>query len=206
LLINQKKLIMKKIIVLAFVVLAFTNGYAQEQGKFRVGLDLGFVPAGGGGGGMFSIEPKFNIQDNMNVGLRFGGAAVVRDLVTNNNEEFTAKVAGIGSVVGTYDYYFHKSGSSFAPYIGGGFGYYSLANVEVDDSSESGEITPAASGVMGGLIRGGFEWSGFRMGIEYNFLPESDLEDLSGNKVGTAKNAYVGIHIGFFVGGGKWGK
>ncbi len=57
---------------------------------------------------------------------------------------------------------------------------------------------------MGALIRGGFEWGGFRMGLEYNFLPDSDLEDVDGNKVGTAKNAYLGIHIGFFVGGGKW--
>jgi hypothetical protein len=196
---------MRKIILFAIVVLAFANGYSQEKGKFRVGLDFGYVPASGGGGGLVSLEPKYNIADNMNVGLRMGGAAVIRDLVSTNNEEFTAKVAGISSFAGTYDYYFHKSGSSFAPYVGGGVGYYSLANVEVDDSSaDSEEITPAVSGVLGGLIRGGFEWGGFRMGLEYNFIPDSDLEDLNGDKVGTAKNAYLGIHIGFFVGGGKW--
>lgn len=199
---------MKKITLVLLLAFVFTNGYSQEEGKFRVGLDFGYVPAGGGGGGLFSIEPKFNISDNMNVGLRFGGAAVVRDLVTNNSDELTAKVAGIGSLVGTYDYYFHKSGSgsSFAPYIGGGIGYYSLANVEVDDSADTGEYTPAVSSVFGGLIRGGFEWTGFRMGLEYNFLPESDIENFAGEKVGTAKNAYVGLSIGFFIGGGKWGK
>lgn len=199
---------MKKIILFAFVFLAFANSYSQEEGKFRVGLDFGYVPASGGGGGLLSLEPKYNITDNMNIGLRLGGAAVVRDLVSNNSEEFTAKVAGISSFAGTYDYYFHKSGSgsSFAPYVGAGFGYYSLANVEVDDSANSEEITPAVSGVMGGLIRGGFEWAGFRMGLEYNFLPDSDLENTAGAKVGTAKNSYVGIHIGFFVGGGKWGR
>ena len=201
---------MKKIILLVLLTLVFTNGYAQEQGKFRVGLDFGYVPAGGGGGGLFSIEPKYNITDNMNVGLRLGGAAVVRDLASDlDNEEYSAKVAGIGSLVGTYDYYFHKSGSgsSFAPFIGAGLGYYSLANVEVDDSSlDSEELNPSVSGVFGGLIRGGFEWGGFRMGLEYNFLPSSDLETPSGVKVGTAENSYVGISIGFFVGGGKWGK
>ncbi len=201
---------MKKIILLALITMAFANGYSQEKGKFRVGLDFGYVPASGGGGGLFSLEPKFNIKDNMNVGLRFGGAAVVRDLVTNESDEFTAKVAGIGSFVGTYDYYFHKSGSgsSFAPYIGGGVGYFSLANVEVDDADvdENQTLDPAVSGVIGGLIRGGFEWAGFRMGLEYNFIPDSDIENIDGDKVGTAKNAYLGIHIGFFVGGGKWGK
>ena len=197
---------MKKIILVLLVALAFTNVYSQEKGKFRVGLDLGFVPTGGGGGGMLSIEPKYNITDNMNVGLRLGGAGIAKDIQTDTST--SAEVSANGSFVGTYDYYFHKSGSgsSFAPYVGGGFGYYSLANVKVDDASESDEITPAVSGVMGGLIRGGFEWSGFRMGIEYNFLPDSDLEDMNGVIVGTAKNAYLGIHIGFFIGGGKWGK
>ncbi len=200
---------MKKIILLALLTLAVANSYSQEKGKFRVGLDLGYVPASGGGGGLLSLEPKFNIKDNMNIGLRLGGAAVVRDLVSNDNDEYTAKVAGISSFVGTYDYYFHKSGSgsSLAPYIGAGLGYYSLANVEVDDSDvDSGELNPAVSGVFGGLIRGGLEWGGFRVGLEYNFIPDSDLEDLDGDKVGTAKNAYLGIHVGFFVGGGKWGR
>jgi hypothetical protein len=201
---------MKKIILLVLLTLVFANGYSQEKGRFRVGLDFGFVPASGGGGGLFSIEPKYNIKDNMNVGLRFGGAGIVRDLETTNGGTATAKAAGIGSFVGTYDYYFHKSGSgsSFAPYIGAGIGYYSLANVKIDDSNSSlpDSYNPAVSGVMGGLIRGGFEWAGFRMGLDYNLVPDSDLENTSGVKVGKAKNAYFGISIGFFVGGGKWGK
>jgi outer membrane protein W len=200
---------MKKIVLMVFIVIVAANGYSQKKGAFRVGLDVGYVPASGGGGGLLSIEPKYNIKDNMNVGLRLGGAAVVRDLESNIGNSYSAKVAGIGSYVGTFDYYFHKSGSgsSFAPYVGAGLGYYSLANVEVDDSEvDSNELNPSVSGVFGGLIRGGFEWTGFRMGLEYNFLPSSNLEDFNGNKIGTAKNAYFGISIGFFVGGGKWGK
>lgn len=198
---------MKKIILLALVVLAFANGYSQEQGKFRVGLDVGYVPSGGGAGALFSLEPKYNIKDNMNIGLRLGAAAIVKDLNTDGDSP-SAKVSASGSYVGTYDYYFNKSGSSFAPYVGGGFGYYSLANVEVDGttSEQPNEYSPTVSGVFGGLIRGGFEWAGFRMGLEYNFIPDSELEDMNGNNAGTVKNAYLGIHIGFFVGGGKWGK
>ena len=200
---------MKKIILLTLMTLAVAKGYSQEEGKFRVGLDFGYVPAGGGGGGLISLEPKFNITDNMNVGLRFTAAGVVRDLVSSDDAEYTAKVAGISSFLGTYDYYFHESGigNSFAPFIGGGIGYYSLANVEVDDSDvDSSQLDPSVSSKFGGVIRGGFEWSGFRMGLEYNFIPESELENLDGEKIGTAKNAYIGITIGFFVGGGKWSK
>jgi hypothetical protein len=198
---------MKKIISVVLITLALASGYSQEKGKFRVGLDIGYVPTGGGGGGLLSIEPKYNLADNMNIGLRLGAAGIAKD-IQNNSTSTSAEVSANGSLVGTYDYYFHKSGSgsSFAPYIGAGVGYYSLANVKVDDTSNSSEISPAVSGVVGGLIRGGFEWAGFRMGVEYNLIPDSDLEDLNGDKVGTAKNAYFGIHIGFFVGGGKWGK
>ncbi|WP_281226917.1 hypothetical protein [Flavobacterium aquiphilum] len=197
---------MKKIILFVFVSLVFANGYSQEKGKFRAGLDFGYVPANGGGGMLISLEPKYNIADNMNVGLRLGVAGVVRDLTTTNDTEFNAKLAGIGSYIGTYDYYFHKSRSTFAPYVGGGVGYYTLSNVKVSDFDNNESFNPSASGVFGGLIRGGFEWAGFRMGLEYNFLPKSDIENTNGMKVGTAKNAYLGIHVGFFVGGGKWGR
>jgi outer membrane protein W len=195
---------MKKIILLVFITLVFANGYSQEKGKFRVGLDFGFVPSDGGGGAMFSLEPKYNIQDNMNIGLRIGVAAIIRDLNTDGSSS-SAKVSANGSYVGTYDYYFHKSGSSFAPYIGAGVGYYSLANVEFDDTATE-TINPEVTGEMGALLRGGFEWGKFRMGVEYNLVPDSDLENSNGEKVGTASNTYVGIHLGFYLGGGKWGQ
>lgn len=200
---------MKKIILFTLLTLAVANGYSQEKGKFRVGLDLGFLPANGGGGIMFAIEPKFNLTDNMNVGLRIGGAGIIKDL-EDSGSFATAKISASSCIAGTYDYYFHKSGSgsSFSPYIGAGFGYYSVSNVEIDNANNElpDGFTPATAGVIGGLIRGGFEWGKFRMGVEYNILPESDLENLNGNVIGKAQNAYLGIHLGFYLGGGKWGK
>lgn len=196
---------MKKIILLILILLAFTSGYSQKKGGFRVGLDIGFVPTGGGGGVMFSIEPKYNLTDNMNIGLRLGAAGMVKD-IQEGSTTTTAKVSANGSLSVTYDYYFHKSGSSFAPYIGAGLGYYSLANVEIDDSASSEVINPAVTGEMGAFVRTGFEWGKFRMGVEYNLVPDSDIENLNGDKIGTVSNAYLGIHLGFFLGGGKWGK
>lgn len=197
---------MKKIILSAIAVFALTNSYSQQEGKFRVGLDLGYtVPSNGGGGVLFSIEPKYNIKDNMNVGLRIGAAAMVRD-IKDNGDTTSAKVSANGSYVGTYDYYFNNSGGTFVPYIGGGVGYYSIANVEFDDVDSSSDATLDASGKMGGLIRGGFEWGKFRMGLEYNFVPKSELQDISGAKIANVSNTYLGIHLGFYLGGGKWGR
>jgi len=200
---------MRKIILLVLIYLAFANCYSQEKGRFRVGLDFGFVPSNGGGGGMISIEPKYNLTDNMNVGLRLGGAGIAKDVQTNTGQSTTAKISANGSFVGTYDYYIHMGTMSFVPYLGVGFGYYEIANIEFDDSSTSSGTTsnPASTGEMGGLIRGGFEWGKFRMGVEYNFVPDSKLQDSSGNVTNvTVANSYLGIHLGFYLGGGKWGR
>lgn len=197
---------MKKIILLLLITFVFTNGYSQKKEGFRVGLDFGYIPTGGGVGALFSIEPKYNLTNDMNIGLKLGIAGIAKDIQKDNsNQPTSAKISANGSVTGTYDYYLHKSGNSFTPYIGAGVGYYSFANVEVDDTS-SDNISPNVTGAMGGLIRAGFEWGKFRMGVEYNLVPDSDLEDLNNIKIGTATNSYVGIHLGFFLGGGKWGK
>lgn len=196
---------MKKYILSAIAVFAFANGYSQEEGKYRVGLDFGYtVPSNGGGGVLFSLESKYNIKDNMNVGLRIGGAAMVRD-IENNETSSSAKISINGSYVGTYDLYLNQAGKSFVPYVGGGLGYYSIANVQFDNSDSNNQTALDANGKMGTLIRGGFENGKFRMGVEYNLVPKSTLKNLSGDNVGTVSNSYLGVHLGFYIGGGKWG-
>jgi hypothetical protein len=196
---------MKKIILAIIGILAFENGYSQEEGKFRVGLDLGYAaPTNGGGGIMFSIEPKYNIKDNMNVGLRIGGAGMARE-VESDGITISGNLSANGSYVATYDYYFSREGKTFVPYLGAGAGYYELANLEFDNVS-SGSYQVDGNGKMGGLLRGGFEWSKFRMGLECNLVPKSTLKNTNGANVGSISNSYFGFHLGFYVGGGKWGK
>jgi len=195
---------MKKIILTTIAILAFANVHSQVKGNFRVGLDLGYtVPSDGGGGILLSIEPKYNIKDNMNVGIRIGSAAMIRNININAGGLQSGKISANGSYVGTYDYYFNKSRSSFAPYIGGGAGYYSVASVGLVNNQT---VVLDASGKIGGLVRGGFELAKFRMGLEYNLVPKSTLKNDSGNEIGTISNGYLGIHLGFYVGGGKWKK
>ena len=211
--INLKILLkMKKNILSLVALMTFAFATAQEEGKFRVGLDLGYtIPSGGGGGILVSLEPKYNITDNMNVGFRFGSAAMVRNFSGSQSDgNVKANIASNGSYLATYDYYF-KGSSSFVPYVGAGAGIYTLANVGFSsndiDSNTASNIKLDATSKFGGLIRAGFEWGKFRMGLEYNIVPKSDLVDLSGKSYNvTAQNSYLGIHLGFYVGGGKWGK
>ena len=129
------------------------------------------------------MEPKYNLTDNSNIGLRLGTAASVTD----------SEVGANLSVLGTYDYYFNKGTSSAAPFIGVGLGAYILGETE----GKSGSL----GSQFGGMIRGGVELGKFRLALEYNIIPKSNLE--IGESI---DNSYFGASIGFYVGGGKWKK
>lgn len=193
---------MKKIILTMVTICAFGFANAQREGGFRVGLDLGVVPASKGLGISFALEPKYNIKNNMSVGLKFGGAAIVKDIYDYGSTT-TATISAIASYTGTFDYYFPQ-GTSFVPFVGGGIGYNGILNVKVldVDNDVSSDLKPKS--VFGGMLRGGFEWGKFRMGLEYNLLPKSEIVSESGSKLGDVSNSYLAINLGFYVGGGKW--
>ncbi len=200
---------MKKIILVAVTVFAFSSTFAQKKGGFRVGIDLGYaIPAAGGGGVIFTIEPKYNIADNMNIGLKIGAAGLVKDIQSTNGQTTSAKVGAVAFYTATFDYYFNKSGKDFVPFVGGGISYNGLANVEVNNTTGS-YTQPTnidANTKIGGLLMGGFEYQHFRLAVEYNLIPESKLQNISGTNVGTISNSYFGINLGFYIGGGKWRK
>ena len=175
---------MKNIVISMLFILGLTAVNGQEKDKFRAGLDLGFVFADGGGGILFDVEPKYNITDNSNVGIKFGVAAYTGGIYSNVDSNL--------SILATYDYYFSNGQSSTAPFLGGGLGYYIIG--EVDNSVNLGDQ-------FGAIIRGGVEFGKLRLALEYNILPKTDLE--FGQSV---KNSYFGASIGFYVGGGKWKK
>jgi outer membrane protein W len=198
---------MKKLLLSVLAVLVFGFSYAQKMDGFRVGIDLGYVkPASGGGGISFTIEPKYNISDNMNVGLKIGGAGMVKEVVYSNGQTTKAQIGAVAFYTGTFDYYFHESGKDFAPFVGGGISYNALANVEIKtDNGTTPPITNIeAKTKMGGLLRAGFEYQHFRLGLEYNIIPRSTLQNASGAAIGTISNSYFGLNLGFYIGGGKW--
>jgi hypothetical protein len=42
---------------------------------------------------LFSLEPKYNLKDNMNVGLRIGEAGMGRDINTDGGGTTSAKIS-----------------------------------------------------------------------------------------------------------------
>ncbi|MCK0178886.1 hypothetical protein MWU50_06260 [Flavobacteriaceae bacterium S0862] len=173
---------MKKLLAITFLILGIMSIYGQEKGKFRVGLDLGYVFSQGQGGLLFSIEPKYNLTDNSNIGFRLGAASDI-SLIGGDS---------VGSLLGTYDYYFNIENPYFSPFLGAGLGLYFSERLRL--------FAPNISeNKLGVLIRGGAELGKFRITLEYNIIPKSDLESGEGTK-----NSYFGASVGFYIGGGKW--
>lgn len=196
---------MKSILLSIAILIGISyNAKAQEEGKFRGGLDLGVAIPSGGAGFLFDLELKYNLKDNMNVGFRYGSAIIAKSVVLDGGDKFeSANVSANASYMATYDYYF-VLGGSFNPFVGGGVGAYTLASISANEGDEFTAGNLDASTKIGGFLRGGFEASKFRFTLEYDFIGKSTLQDVDGKDVGSIKNSYLGVTVGFYVGGGKW--
>jgi outer membrane protein X len=196
-----------KLLILAVGTILSFSTYAQSESElkpFKVDVSLGYaIPGGSGakGGVLFAVEPKYAVISNLAVGLRMEAAVIARfsgyDAEGNVNE---ASVKAAGSYLLTGDYYFSDN-YSFRPFGGVGAGIFSLASAEVTSTQEG----VSAGSKFGGMIRGGFEMKHFRLGIEYNLVPKTDVIGYDSNgepATMKAKNGYLGIKVGFCIGGG----
>lgn len=201
---------MKKLFGVLLILLIVQTAIAQRAGGFRFQMDLGAaIPKDGGIGALVNLEPQILVSDNLAVGLRLGVAALAKDVTYYAiPDDYEGEVGANASVAGTLNYYLNNGNSRVAPYVGAGFGYYALSNIDVNESDieedEVGDLE--ASFAWAPMLRAGVELGKFRIGAEYNFVPPSDLQDVGGSVIGEAINQYFGFTLGFFVGGGKWGK
>jgi outer membrane protein X len=197
---------MKQLLTILFLGASVWMAQGQEASPgrifkpFKVDVSLGYaIPQGTGakGGLIFAVEPKYAVTEAISVGLRLEGAAMVRGLSnTNDPDNLDGEVSAAGSYLATGDYYF--STNKFRPFLGGGFGLYQIASATIVNGSSNLE-TPSSS-EFGGMIRGGFEAGHFRLGVEYNFVPETTFQN------NTFKNGYLGIKLGVCIGGGRYVK
>lgn len=185
---------MKKILICALVLQTAVLSQAQETTfkPFKFDIALGYaVPSGSGakGGVIFAFEPKYALNDAITLGLRWEGAAMFRVTTDANGEELKGDAKASGSYLLTGDYYFNTN--RFRPFAGIGAGLYRNAAVSLE--SENVETDMKTSSKFGFAPRVGFEFGHFRTAIEYNVA----------GKTGTYNNNYLGIKMGFFIGGGR---
>lgn len=188
---------------------------AQESNPTTLAIETGLV-------GLFDsdrlglflhIEPKHQFSKNGVIGLRVGITINTQTIenyddfqfVINRNEDDQRSDNGVISVVPTYDHYL-KQLNNFRPYVGAGVGYYILGSYV--EASRIFPVTPSEEGVfetgvnnqVGLLLRGGIESDKLRLGIEYNFMPKTDLELPDGTIVGTVNKSYLGLSVGVRIG------
>ena len=197
---------MKKITFGILLLSAVVVGNAQEQHfkPFKVDLSTGYaIPSGKGakGGILFVGEPKYAVIPNLSVGLRFEVAIMARGMADASGNVSEVDVKAAGSYLATGDYYFMQS--TVRPFAGAGLGIYSLASASANNTTASA----GAGSKFGEMVRGGVEISHFRFGLEYNIVPSTNEEAIDAQSGETytvkAKNSYVGIKLGFTIGGGK---
>ena len=202
---------MRKIIFSLVFMLITASTFAQEKGKVRFGIDggLGLPNAGAGLSGDFDF--RYNVMDNVNVGLKLSMALLAKDFKSQDENNNSATASAIGSTLLTGDYYFSKGESLFTPFVGCGIGRYRIMNIQVAEingqsQSTSTSITYLSERKPGGVIRAGFEYGHFRMAADYNIVASSTLVDIQNNPIGTTGNNYLNLSIGFYIGGGHWRK
>lgn len=200
----------KKLALFGLFVVYSIHIQAQLSNNLKVSAEGGF-PIGKTSdnlGFFIYVEPKLKVHENTFLGIRFGIAINTQTLENENSRQFSFDAAsdhGFFSIVPTLDYYWPKE--RFSPFIGVGVGPYSLANTldisgfgtgNRDEDNFEVEIGYR----LGGLIRGGVEFEKLRIGIEYNFVPETSVTSpFSEKKVGTVNSSYYGFSFGYVLKG-----
>ena len=176
-------------LMILIAVAVFANAQDLTFKPFKFDIAMGYAsPSGGGGakgGFLFALEPKYALNDNLTLGLRMEAAIMVRARVDENGQELNGDAKASGSYLATADYYFNTN--KFRPFAGVGAGLYKTATA---DFSESDVKT---ANKFGFAPRVGFEYGHFRTALEYNVA----------GKTGTVNNNYLGLKVGFFIGGGR---
>lgn len=208
---------LRKVLLPIALMFCLFNLYAQEN-NLKLAIETGILPfrksnsngtAYSGNLGIFIyFEPKMKVMKSAFLGLRFGVTLNAQDFENNENYEFIIDEQsdnGVMSFVPTFDYYLKES--NHGPYLGLGVGYYLLSDMDVSknhvvDPSED-KLEVSVKNQVGLLLRGGFESYKWRFGLEYSFIPRSDIVIPNERIIGTVGSSYFALSVGFVIGGGK---
>lgn len=190
------------------------NAQAKSSKRIEVGIGpLLLTPDSENLSFLLNIEPKIQVLENTFFGLRLGAAWNSSIFENNNLLEFAINTDSdnvLASLVPVVDYnlkHIHLGEKKYQPYLGLGVGYYLLSEIDVlqigtaSTSEEKFEISVKKR--IGLLLRGGFESRALRFGLEYNLMPQADIETPGNQFVGTVKNSFLGLSIGLLIGSRK---
>lgn len=194
---------MKRLFTVLFMAMA-VSATAQEFKPFKVNVSIGFakpLASGVSGGVLFAVEPKYGLSDNFDIGLRLESAVVARGVVSSGNT-VTGDVGAFGSYLLTGNYLFGSS--NVRPFLGLGAGLFAVADggtVTIIEGQQPQQVTLTGQTKFGGMVRAGVKAGHFVLGVEYNAVPTTS--NRIANTTIDSKNAYLGVKVGFDIGGGR---
>jgi outer membrane protein W len=177
---------MKKVfltLITIFAVNSFASAQAESYGAFKVDVMFGYAnpassTATAKGGITFSLEPKYNLTDNIAVGLQLGST-----ILTSSNS--AVGIAALGNYSLTGEYYFTEN--RVRPFAGIGAGLYKFGDIEITSGGQTQTISGGGS-VFGFAPRAGLQIGHFRIAAEYNLVKDSN---------------FLALKIGATIGGGS---
>lgn len=186
----MKRLILHIILLSAFV-LPLQAQHDYYPFKVDLGVLVGDVTDHNIGLMAPYIEPKFNINNSLSVGLRveYVFYSKAEFIEFNPNDPYLSDFDSDGwtfSVVPTCDYYFNDY--FVRPFIGLGAGIYTMYNAKQNSYLNFNEYELA----LGYVPRIGFNIGLFRIACEYNII-WSEVANLN----------YLSLKFGYEIGGGK---
>jgi hypothetical protein len=193
---------MKKYLVFCLLVFPLTVTVAQEFKPFKVGIGLGYAAPGAGegagGGALIYLEPAYRASDMVLIGLRLESAIIARGLKGVGQSDVEGDASSNVSYTLNGQYYF--TDHYVRPFVGAGFGLFSLASVEFNTASNNNSINANEVGAetrFGFYPRIGIDAGHFNLTLDYNIIPKTDIPG-----GGEVRNNYLGIRAGFSIGGG----
>lgn len=198
---------MMKSFLIILLLLTATDMTAQWKERFRMASDIGAVHSTESDNlGMFlHLEPQLYASEHFLVGLRMGATINAQSFSAMEDADWQIDEEsdhGFFSILATLS--IERQKGEFRPYAGLGLGPYLMGSyVDIDRvrvaDVELENVEGTIDVQLGLLARAGLEYGKTRFGIEYNLIPESDIDVLNGQKVGIARHSYFGIALGFIL-------
>lgn len=156
-------------------------------------------------------------SESTTIGLRIRGAINYQKVRTADSFYFLIdnnlginNVNTVLSFLATFDYYYKKSNAS--PYFGLGVGYHFLGSVKdvyvLDVPFE--QVETSVNNKLGFLLRWGLnlhkvkvgdaDLSNYTLGMEFNFIPKTNIELTNGPIIGSVPYSNIALAIGYTFG------
>ena len=140
-----------------------------------------------GNGPGFYVEPKYQANDRISVGLRLESTFLTSGSITVGPGSFDLEAASVFPILLTGDYYFTTE--KVRPYAGVGLGVYIKDETSIDSDIGVVSFDLGSKTNFGVAPRLGLNVGHFKLAVIYNFTGDGIAD-------------YLGINVGAEIGGG----